>query len=395
MLLQTSLSREHLLSERESGHTSGGLEKGYGTIADTLHGDSEKACGNVDPTNSRPLGEDWMSHIDEETLLSALTIPGTHDSAAFTYSWPFVQTQRMGILQQLNAGIRYFDLRCGVRDDIVEMVHGPTFLSITLRTVLDTMYIWLKAHSTEALIVQIKQDRKSMRSTVNFAHAIWKCMAEKPEHWRTANTTPKLGELRGKIQLLRRFAGPSLHAYGIDVTQWHDNPSKPFTINTWHGVRLTIQDHYSFPDPESLPSLITKKGGDVSELLARAANDPDAGHWYINFTSAFEFNFYYQVPPREVAVGGWWAFRWEEGMNPRLRNYLRDHQGKQRFGIVAMDFPEGGTDDLIAALLRSNLENRTEKRFWWILLVKVLVFLFLTSLIIIGLYIRLFLRSAW
>ncbi|KAK5124744.1 hypothetical protein LTR85_001457 [Meristemomyces frigidus] len=288
-------------------------------------------------------------------------------------------------LQQLNAGIRYFDLRCGVRDDVVEMVHGSAFLGITLSMVLDTMYLWLMAHETEALVVQIKQDRRSEQSTVHFAQAIWKCLAEHPERWRTANTTPCLGELRGRIQLLRRFSGPTLHAFGIDVTQWQDNPSRPFTIFTWHEVRITIQDHYSFPDPEALPSLILKKGGDVAELLDRAATDLDpGGHWYINFASAYEFNLYYQLTPREIALGGWSRFRWEPGMNVRLRNYLREHSGKRRFGIIAMDFPESGADDLIEALIRSNLEPKTKVRLSGKAILGGTALLLLTCLIAIG-----------
>lgn len=300
-----------------------------------------------------------MAFIDDETLMSALTLPGTHDSAAFTISWPFVQTQKMDVTYQLDAGIRYFDLRCAVRGGVVEMVHGLSYLGITLSTVLDAMYTWLMFHESEAIVVQIKQDRGTEDSDMHFAQAIWKVLHLKPERWRTANTAPALGELRGKIQLLRRFKGPSMHALGIDVSKWQDNPERPFTIHTRHGVNITIQDHYSFSGHESLPHLVTKKGGDVAELLNRASADPTAGHWYINFTSAFEFNLYYQLPPKQVALGGYWGFRWEEGMNLRLRNYLRERPGRRRFGIVAMDFPESGAEDLITTLIQSNFGSRS------------------------------------
>ncbi|KAF2774148.1 PLC-like phosphodiesterase, partial [Teratosphaeria nubilosa] len=322
-------------------------------------------------------GIDWMAKLADDTLISNLTIPGTHDSAAYTYSWPFVQTQNMDIATQLNAGIRYFDLRCGLRDEILEMVHGSAYLGLTLTSVLDTLCTWLAKHESEALIVQIKQDRKPERSTVHFAQAIWKCLSKNSAQWRTANTTPTLAELRGRIQLLRRFEGPNLHAYGIDVTRWQDNPSRPFTIYGRHQVLLTIQDHYSFPDPESLPNLITTKGGDVAELLNRAAADPDKGHWYINFTSAYEFNLYYQLPPREVAIGGWWAFHWEEGMNPRIRGYLEQHLGRRRYGIVAMDFPEKGADDLIERLIMSNYKSGESESRTMLQLLMMTVFLIL------------------
>lgn len=371
MLLRMLWARERHLQQVERQRLLADAEKGYGAVV-------QKGSDSPRRTeDTRPLGQEWMSHLGDDILLSALTIPGTHDSAAFTNAWPFVQTQKMTIIQQLDAGIRYFDLRCGLRDDTVEMVHGSALLGITLSMVLDAMYLWLLSHPTEALVVQIKQDRLSERSTMHFAHAIWKAITLNYRHWRTANTTPTLGELRGKIQLLRRFSGPTLHAYGIDVTQWQDNPSRPFTIDTRHDVQITIQDHYNFPDPTGLPSLIAKKGGDVSELLERAAKNSECGHWFINFTSAYEFNLYYQLPPREIAVGGWWGFRWEDGMNPRIRSYLREHGGKRRYGIIAIDFPESGTDDLITALIWSNFEGSPDirGRCWWELVLEVVALL--------------------
>lgn len=104
----------------------------------------------------------------------------------------------------------------------------------------------------------------------------------------------------------------------------------------------------------ALPSLLAKKGGDVSGLLQKAYNDPDPCHWYINFTSAYEFNLYYQLTPRAIAVGAYYGFRWEQGMNPRLSNSLRVNPGRRRLGIVAMDFPDNGSEDLIQLIIQSN-----------------------------------------
>lgn len=303
---------------------------------------------------SDKAGLDWMALVDGNTLLSDLTIPGTHDSAAYTSSLPFIATQTMDFQQQLDVGIRYFDLRCGVRNDIVELVHGPTFLGLRLEEVLGVMYAWLHRYPTEALIVQVKQDRKPQKSSMHFSHAIWKVMAPHTKHWRTADDVPTLDELRGRIQLFRRFQGPSFFPYGTDVSRWQDNPSKPFTIHSPNGVEITVQDHYNFTEPEPLPSLIAKKGGNVSELLELASHDRDDGHWYINFTSAYELNLWYQLPHREIALGGYWGFHWEAGMNARLQGYLSETEGtRNRFGIVAMDFP---SEDLIFALIQSNYE---------------------------------------
>ena len=333
--------------------------------------------------STKVLSHNWMSYLEDDTLLSAMTIPGTHDSAAYTVSLPFVATQKMNIVQQLDAGIRYFDFRCGVRSNQVEMVHGATYLGLKFEDVLNDMYEWLDTHTSEALIIQIKRDRKEKKSNVDFANAIFQVLAKRSEFWRTADTTPTIGELRGRIQLFRRFVEPELHEYGIDVSEWQDNPRDPFTLYTCSGVQLTIQDHYAFPQATTLPSVIAKKGGNIAELLDRASSDNAAHNWYINFTSAFEINVLYQIPPREIAVGGWWLFRWKHGVNPRLRQTLKQAQGqRRRLGVVAMDFPEQGAEDLVSALYMTNFDSGsgyTTSR-WLILLTIMLV---LSSLVAI------------
>lgn len=336
-------------------------------------------------SRDRPLGETWMAGVKDNVEVSALTIPGTHDSCAYTSAWPFIQTQKMDIMTQLNAGIRYFDLRCGLRNDELEMVHGTALLGLTLHIVLDTMYLWLLSHKSEALVVQLKQDRGPEKSTVHFAHAVWKCISQSPVRWRTANTNPKLGELRGRIQLLRRFTGPTLDAYGIDVTQWPDNSLKPFTIQTRHNVQVTIQDHYNFSEPQGLPAVVAQKGRDVVNLLNHAAANTEKDHWFINFTSAYEFNLWYQLTPKEIAVGGWWGFKWEAGMNARLRGYLTQQTEIRRYGIVTMDFPESGADGLIEALVRLNFKQKPRSlgSFWLIVSMAMFVVLLLAALMLL------------
>lgn len=335
---------------------SSDIEQGYGLVREPENGHERKKNWSSGSPQTTPA-ENWMALLDDDTPLSAVTIPGTHDSAAFGSSWPFVSTQKLNILGQLNSGIRYFDLRCGVRDDIVEMVHGPYYLSLVLEEVVSAMYVWLAKHSSEALIVQIKKDRRGNRSTISFREAIFRVLTKAPDRWRIANTIPSIGDLRGRIQLFRRFGESNIGPFGVNLTQWVDNSPKPFTIHTRHNVRITIQDHYTFSHRQTLPSLIAKKGADVSGLLESANNNVDPNHWYMNFTSAFELNIFYQIQPRQIAVGGRWNFRWVDGINVRLRTYLQNNKGRKRcYGIVAMDFPEQGAEDLIAALIKTNFE---------------------------------------
>ena len=338
----------------------------------------------LQPQAPRSFCDNWMSLLDnDDALMSSLTLPGTHDSAAYTSSLPFVATQRMTILQQLQAGIRYLDLRCGLRDNIAEMVHGSTYLGLTLSDVLNPVYMWLETHPKEALIVQIKQDREPERSSLPFSKVIAKSIAERPNRWRTADTTPTLGELGGKIQLFRRYDSPDQTPCGIDVTVWVDNPSEPFTIKPGHDVQLTVQDHYDFPDSVNLPTLLAIKSENVTKLLDIAARDSELGRWYLNFTSASEFNILFQYSPRTVAVGGYWDFRWEDGLNTQLSTHLKDCDNKTRFGIIIMDFPELGAEDIIGSLIRTNLVHRDglNDPILRFMLLMVLVYIFISPMI--------------
>lgn len=354
-----------LTSMEKLGEVAVGEEvcAGY-AAAKTTWTDVKQECDEC--THTADHAEVWMAALHDDTLISDLTIPGTHDSAAYTSSLPFISTQTLDFRKQLDAGIRYFDLRCRLRKDVVEMVHGSYFLGLRLENVLSVMYAWLDAHPSEALIVQIKRDRKETNVSTKFPRAIVHVLLHNPSRWRTENTIPQLGSMRGRIQLLRRFSADGLGEFGIDVTEWQDNPTKPFTLYLPEDGQVTIQDHYSLVDPQPLPVLVRRKGRDVSRVLNRADLDPNRKHLYINFTSAFEFNARYQLSARDVALGGWWRSRWkiqwEDGMNIRLRSYLRSKKAeRRRFGVVVMDFPDLGAKDLITALIRSNFESKVNR----------------------------------
>lgn len=304
----------------------------------------------------------WMSTLDDDIPISDLSIPGTHDSAAYTSTWPFISTQNLDIKSQLYAGIRYFDFRCGIVQDELQMVHGRATLGLPLSQVLGIMYDYLDQHPREGLVVQLKQDRKSDNSTRSFSEVVIDTLAANEKYWRTDCTTPTLGDIRGRIQLLRRFSGEKLYSYGINVTRWLDNSEIPFTIRTWYGVHITIQDHYSFSSPESLPNVVLKKGGDVAIMLDLAIRDPDPKHWYINFSSAFEFNLYEQINPRQIALGGYHYFRWVDGINIQLYNTLQSlaRDRRRRLGVVIMDFPELPEKNLIQCIVDSNFAGPDE-----------------------------------
>lgn len=82
------------------------------------------------PIKNSVTTKQWMSALPDTTNLAALSIPGTHDTMSYngditwTLTKPLAQTQTMSLYQQLEAGIRYIDIRA---KDNLNIYHGPIF----------------------------------------------------------------------------------------------------------------------------------------------------------------------------------------------------------------------------------------------------------------------------
>ena len=74
--------------------------------------------------------KNWMQGIKDNTSLSDITIPGTHDSGTQNVDLPiWSKTQTLSVAEQLNIGIRYFDLRLEHVSDVyynAQIVHGSS-----------------------------------------------------------------------------------------------------------------------------------------------------------------------------------------------------------------------------------------------------------------------------
>lgn len=204
----------------------------------------------------------WMANIPDDRLLSDITIPGTHDSCAES-NIPFVRTQYLSITKQMEAGLRFLDLRCRFHDDgELYMYHGgiaidfPVYL--TLKKVIGEVFDFLERNGTptETVLISINNDDTSNKEVPAMFYRVVQAHIENtPKYedgsakWITANTTRTLGEARGKAVLLRRFqANPLIESkdrIGIDLSGWLNNNSD-FTLNTPDGVVATLQDKWQY-----------------------------------------------------------------------------------------------------------------------------------------------------
>ena len=181
-------------------------------------------------------GPCWMSHVDDDKYLDELSIPGTHDSSTCSVDndtepqTSLVKCQQDYIPTQLLEGIRYFDIRLG-KGDNPGIDHGMFYLRkkdgnfLHLSDVIGYFKTFLNERPSEALIMLASRGNDEATDE-SITTAFAKVMADNPDLFYTSSHVPTLGEVRGKIVLLRRFglAGNSVdgHTWGLDLTEWDE-----------------------------------------------------------------------------------------------------------------------------------------------------------------------------
>ena len=259
-----------------------------------------------------------MGAIDGRRGLAELTIPGTHDSGA-RRGGPRLQTQTLGLAGQLLAGVRFLDIRLNRRRGGLRVFHGEADQQLELAAdVVGPVAAFLGEHPGEAVVMSVKQE--AAEDPVAFAAAFERSV--EGEQYHTDPAFPRLEEVRGKIVLLRRYAGGSL---GIAACGWRDNAT--FAIEA-PGGWLRIEDEWRLAMSRRGP-LEAKWAAVARHLDAAASSTAD---WYLTFTSATADLAY----PRRIALG----LPFAPGINRRLLDYAANTRG--RLGTVVMDFPDTG-----------------------------------------------------
>ena len=100
-----------------------------------------KANGSSDVISESLNGKNWMSGIPDNRYIYEINLPGTHDSTTANsknstdnyvkifgipvfYSGKYAKTQSLTLPQQLDAGVRYLDLRFSAKQGKLLLCHG-------------------------------------------------------------------------------------------------------------------------------------------------------------------------------------------------------------------------------------------------------------------------------
>jgi hypothetical protein len=218
----------------------------------------------------------WMKQIGNDRLLSQLSIPGAHDAAA--RSGLGAVCQNWAISQQLEAGVRCFDIRCcrvGTANNATFSIHhGEIFQGLYFREVLDDCLAFLNQNPSECIVMMIQQEGTPASSDLPsfgqiFRDNYWEHYKDR---WYTAETLPSLGQVRGKIVLLSNFGRFS-----------DESP-----MAWWGGSGFVVENSYEvWADNISGKLGVTGKWNLVKANLELAAKNAAANppRWYITFAT--------------------------------------------------------------------------------------------------------------
>lgn len=268
----------------------------------------------------------WMSGLQDNISISKISIPGTHDSGARVDA-PVVsgtaKTQDLSIAEQLNAGVRFLDIRCRHIDNAFTIHHGAIYQNLNFDDVLNACYAFLNSHPSETIIMSVKEEYDASNTTRSFEQTFDSYVQKNPSKWDLGANIPTLGAVRGKIKLLRRFSSGTTK--GINASPWADNTT--FDINN-SGVQLKVQDYYKVTNNDD-------KWNGISSLLNEAKNDTNS-KLFVNFTSGYKPGIF-GIPSIPTV---------SNNINPRLKTFFQSNTHGS-FGIMPIDFVNAELSQLI------------------------------------------------
>ncbi|MBC6447836.1 phosphatidylinositol-specific phospholipase C [Actinokineospora xionganensis] len=238
---------------------------------------------------------DWMGGLPDSTLLSRISMPGTHGSAT-RVGGPAVANQDLTVAEQLQVGVRFLDARCRLISGSFAMHHGAYYQNLMFGDVVNQCAAFLSSHPSETILMRVKQEYSSDSDA-----AFGAVFADYQRRWPTLMKTdahiPTLGQSRGRVVVISDNGGvPGIGWGGLDIADDYDIPTIfDLYSRKWPGVRRHLD-------------------------AARTAN---SSNLFITFTSSWGWALW----PRDAA----------NAIAPKVSGYL-GALNRQLVGVVPMDF---------------------------------------------------------
>ena len=269
--------------------------------------------------NHLPSYNSWMATLPDDLPLSAISIPGTHNSHTHYRALPSVRCQVHDVKTQLENGVRFLDIRVqpthatdASKKDLY-LVHGAFPVSLTgpkyLEPILNICYNFLLENPSETVLVSLKREGVGSATDEHLARILEEhYIAPNALHWYTENTIPYLGAVRSKLVLVRRYnvaqtvashSSPDCRNGGLDATAWPHNATHAVFPSQSSAPTFCLQDFCEVMVPDIIPTKVQH----CNDHLVRSAaavhpipgittdvtNPVPPGPLYLNFLSGSNF----------------------------------------------------------------------------------------------------------
>jgi 1-phosphatidylinositol phosphodiesterase len=302
---------------------------------------------------------DWMAGIPGTVKLTQLAIPGTHNSAAYGNLNDFLYTQCMNFDQQLEYGIRFFDL--GVRhfQDRLRLHSGSVYLNKNLNDFLGSVQSFLKEYPTETVLFRIKEESAAAQNTRTLLETFDYHVSGYSNFLKTTNHDITLADSKGKMILfadIGALSGRGIAYSTSDIQDYSVLTGNKDLYNKWEKVKAQLN---KAKDGDSGVFYINYFSGVVDSW--RVTFFVASGH-VAPGTSAARLSTLRLSPPntslypdfpRLLCIGGTCTIFYE-GTNILGRNVIKELnkiKQKRTVGIIIGDY---FGDDLIYEIVRNN-----------------------------------------
>lgn len=225
----------------------------------------------------------WMACLPQNIFYRMLSIPGSHDAATSSVSGLLAsssKTQNKTIAEQLNLGVRAFDLRPSGKDpNNLELMHASIGTGVTLSAAIETMKTYLENHPSECLFAFIHCEMPTSGSVSDNEKTTWsnnvynlvKAAVDGGYALEALTSGTKFSHCRGKIIFIYRddLTGDN-KVYNAAKIPWNDNIARTVYLQGTNGANMTdfkvsYQDIYNTDAKEEstsgLSGYFQQKGG--------------------------------------------------------------------------------------------------------------------------------------
>ncbi len=304
----------------------------------------------------------WMQTLDDNLFLSRLSIPGAHDAATSSCSSSGLSggahTQTYTIAQQLEHGVRMFDLRPVWDGSNMMIYHGIVNTKVKFNDALTTLCNFLDAHPKEFLFVIMRHedDIASSDNKAKWPAQMKNCLNAKKQYLIDYSPTLTVRDMRGKLLVMSRNTyddGP----LGGYVNGGGDNGTLNKTLVGPSGayMNFTIQDMYDVAGSGQLNQKIAA----MKSLLDRSMGEQEY-RLYMNHTSGYSKKSSFLTISYSTFEGVQECAR---TCNKAMIDYMQGKTGPM--GFVMMDFAGDNNyngQNLIDLIINNNFSTYANER---------------------------------